>query len=381
MRSTGRIGPIWLGALAVTVVVALVGGGCGSRSGLGLWWEDGAGGAGAASNGAGGPAEQCAAVGEECAAEEDCCDAVCTDGACRAPPSPCVDDESPVLLATGLSDPYALGGNATSLFMGELAAARPLLRIPKAGGSAEVLIDAVSFVDHLLVREGTVFFSEEAAVSAVPVKGGPKKVLANASGPAGLDVTAGYVYFADYEAGQLVRIDRQTLETKVLGSQALPGIHRVAQIENANLVYFSSSTNGVRRYHLDDGWFDSIDIDTPPARAVRLWGEMVYFTVPSIAHVYRVGVLSVDTELVADLSPLGVYPEALETDGTSLYLTLETGTDSGLIVRVPIEGGEVEIIADAQGPRPSALVVDDTCVYWTERATGSLYRARKDPSP
>ena len=74
-----------------------------------------------------------------------------------------------------------------------------------------------------------------------------------------------------------------------------------------------------------------------------------------------------------------VFPEALESDGTFLYLTLETGDDHGLIVRVPMSGGEVEIVADAQGPRPSALVVDDACVYWTERETGSLFRAPKTP--
>jgi hypothetical protein len=46
------------------------------------------------------------------------------------------------------------------------------VRIPKTGGAAQVLVEDVRFVDYLEVTENKVFFSEEHAVSVVPVQGG-----------------------------------------------------------------------------------------------------------------------------------------------------------------------------------------------------------------
>jgi hypothetical protein len=51
----------------------------------------------------------------------------------------------------------------------------------------------------------------------------------------------------------------------------------------------------------------------------------------------------------------------------------------GRAERIPLAGGAPEVVADAGGVRPSALVVDDACVYWTERDGGSVFRARKPP--
>src|SRR5262245_9209462 len=74
------------------------------------------------------------------------------------PPAPpaCLHDDGPVLLASGLSDPYALGGDATSLFIGQLEKDRPLYRLPKAGGTPTVLVDHVNFIPYLTVHEGMV---------------------------------------------------------------------------------------------------------------------------------------------------------------------------------------------------------------------------------
>ncbi len=105
---------------------------------------------------------------------------------------------------------------------------------------------------------------------------------------------------------------------------------------------------------------------------------------PSRGRVLRI--ISPDSftpELVGDFSKLGVFLEDLETDGEHLYLTVVTGDGPGLIARAPIAvgevGGPVEVVVSGVGGQPSALVVDEGCVYWTERESGSVFRAKKTP--
>jgi hypothetical protein len=299
-------------------------------------------------------------------------------GAGGAGPAPCAEDAAPVVLATGLTDPYALGGDASSLFVGQLESDLELLRIPKEGGPAEVMVAPVSFVELMIVQEGRVFYSDEGTVSSISVQGGEKSTLASAFGPAGFALTPDRIYLAEYFAQELVEIDRKSLDTEVLGT-GFSGIYRVGA--RGDEVYFSTFLDGLYRFHLSSGALDVVAPEVGGPRAIRVVGQDVYFTVPSSQRVFRLPPGGAEPVLVADLSALGVFPEALETDGTSLYLTLATGSDPGLVVSVPLGGGEAEVIAEGGGPQPSALVVDEACVYWTERSTGSVLRARKSAAP
>jgi hypothetical protein len=350
-----------LGAAAASALLA-----CGARTELAA--------VGGGVGGEGGRA--CGAPGAACSGDQDCCSAPCTSGACAAPPPACLHDEAPVVLATGLGDPFALGGDAASLFVGQLEKDRQLVRIPKVGGASSVVVDHVSFVDYLTVQDGQVFYSDDHAVNAVPTAGGAPAKLASGSGPEGLAITPARIYLADYLAKQLVEIDRATLASKVLGG-GFDGIYRVAATEDA--VYFSSFAAGLFRYRPQSGVIDNIAAGLGQPRAVLAYGGSVYYTVPATQEVYRLSSGADQPELIGDLAPLGMFPEALQTDGAHLYLTLVTGQGPGLIVRIPLAGGAAEVVADGGGAQPSALVVDEACVYWTERDGGSVLRARKAP--
>lgn len=341
---------------------------CGARSDLasGL--------ASATTSGAGGSAA-CGPEGAACASDADCCDLPCAGGACTRPPPPCLNDVTPVQLITGLSDPYSLAGDATSLFVGQLEDGPDLLKLPKAGGSATALVEMVPFVEHMVVDGNQVFYTDEGRVRSVPTAGGTVSTLANVFGPAGLAVTPSQVYVAGYFANDLVQIDRTTLGTKVLAS-GLSGVYRVAATDDA--VYFSSHLDGLGRYRLSTGAVDMLAPSLSSPRAVLAHQGWVYFTVPKTNTVHRLPPGGDEPAMFADLSSLSKFPEALQTDGEYLYLTLLAG-GVGHIVRLPIAGGEPEVIVEDAGKSPSALVVDEGCVYWTEREGGSVFRARKAP--
>ncbi len=296
------------------------------------------------------------------------------------PPASCLSDPSPVALVTGLADPYALAASATSLFVGQVATAKPLLRIPKAGEEQQSLVDEVNSVDFILVRKGMVYFSEETAVRAVSAFGGSPQVLVSASRPAGIDVTDETLFVADFFGAQLLEMNWLTQETKVLNNLSLPEIYRVAAATGVGVVYFSSSFGGIGQFHLETGTYATFGTPDPSARVLRIFGDYVYYTVPTTVQLYRLKIGTSDRELISDLSAIGDYLEAFDSDGTSIYVALEAGVGSGRIVRVPMAGGEATIVADAQGPRPAGVIVDDACIYWTERESGSVFRARKTPS-
>ena len=386
--------PADLRSLRASVLVTVLGlaaasGACGARSellssgspagtdagGAGSGASGGSGDAGGA-GGAGGAA--CGALGASCAADIDCCELPCIQGTCAAPPPPCAGDVGNVILMSGLTDPYSMDGDPTWLFVGQLEAGKDLIRVPKAGGPSEVHVYSVDHADFIVVQQKTVFFASEGAVSSVPAAGGAPSVLAGAFGPAGFAVTNDAIFLAAYLAQDLVRIDRETLATDVLAS-GLSGIYRVALAQGD--VFFSSFLPGLHRYGVATGALDVIAPELGSPRAVLAFHDDVYFTVPSSQRIYRLPPGSESPELVVDLAALGVFPEALVTDGEHLYTTLVTGGGPGLVVRAPLDGGQPEVVVADAGPSPSALVVDKACVYWTDRTSGTVFRARKSPGP
>ncbi|APR81497.1 Putative serine/threonine-protein kinase pknH [Minicystis rosea] len=356
-KDVGRV-PLW-----ATAVVALIAA-CGARSDL-------------TGPGSGSNEVACRAAGEACMVDGDCCDLPCTGGACAAPPPPCLNDTGPVLLAMGLSDPYSLGGDATSLFVAELHETGSILRVPKAGGAKEVLSANEGYTDFLVVDQKTIFYATEHALRFVPTSGGAPETLATVFGPAGFHVGPDRIHLAAYLAEDLVAIDRGTGAKEVLES-GMSGIHRVAVNEEG--AYFSSFLDGLRRHRFSDGKLDVLGAGLGNARAVLAHGGDIYYTVPKTQRIYRVASGVAEPELLADLSSLGVFLEALVTDGAFLYTTVSAGDGgNGLVARVPIAGGAPQVVSDGGGVSPSALVVDDACVYFTERDGGSVFRARKAP--
>jgi hypothetical protein len=281
-----------------------------------------------------------------------------------------------VLLYAGLTDPYSLAGDGTSLYIGQLEKDKPILRLPKVGGAVSTLVEHANFVDYLWVGGGALLYSDEGAVNRVSTSGGDASTLTTAFGPTGFAVTSSSIFLAEYLAKQLVQIDRATLTRTVL-STSQDGIYRVAV--DGDVVYFSSFLDGLRRYHPATQTVEVIGPELGVPRAVTSEHGKTFFTVPSSQSVYRLDGSSSAPVLIGNLAPLGLFPEALVASGDWVYLTLSTGNGAGLIVRVPKVGAPTEVVSSGVGPSPSALVVDEDCVYWTERTTGSVYRAHKPP--
>lgn len=288
--------------------------------------------------------------------------------------SACEADLTPALVTTGLKDPYSLASDGTSLFVGQLVEGEALVRVPTIGGGSEPLVQPIDHVEYIVARDGLVFFTSPNTLSSIPASGGDMQKLATGLGPTGFDVTATHIYVAEYLGNRLTAIDRATLEKETLGT-SFSGIYRVAS--TSTHVYFSTFLDGLFRVPLSGGPAEILGEDEGEPRAVLAVGDDIYYTVPQTQRVYRLPKGETKPIQVADLSTWGVFPEELESDSKHLYVTLVVGDEKpGLIMRVPLLGGAPEVIADSQGPQPSALVIDGGCAFWTDRDEGSVFRVR-----
>jgi hypothetical protein len=85
--------------------------------------------------------------------------------------------------------------------------------------------------------------------------------------------------------------------------------------------------------------------------------------------------------LSAGLSYATAWPEqptGLAVDGTYVY-SVGSGAAAG-IIRVPIAGGPSEIVWTELGAWPTAIVVDDRFVYWTDSIADQILRLEKPPA-
>ena len=294
------------------------------------------------------------------------------------PPPPCASDEGPVVLASDLFLPITMVSDATSLFVGENAPDGKILRVPKAGGASQVLANAVSTTQSIAVDDNTVFYTSGGGLRTVPAAGGAEPALVyKAPGSEALALTKNDIFLAE-PLGELVRLDRATLGATVLVTG--PSFARRIAVLPAH-VFISNEQAGLHRYDLAAGTLDLLAPELGSPRALLAFHDDVYFTVPS--RIYRLQPSSKSPILLADLGMLGVHPEALAADGAHLYATLvmNGGAGPGIVVRVPLAGGEPEVIVADAGITPRGLVVDQGCLYWIDWQGGTVQRARKDPGP
>lgn len=140
-------------------------------------------------------------------------------------------------------------------------------------------------------------------------------------------------------------------------------------------VYWSTSGEPVIRRAAKDGTSPEDFVVLVSASRLAQDAAHLYWTDSTGGRIQRVGKQGGP---VSDLVPGAELFAPLEIAVNGSHVYFATFVDPGLVGRVPIEGGEVEILADEQA-YPARIALNTSHVYWTnessfEKSEGELSR-------
>ena len=256
-------------------------------------------------------------------------------------------------------------------------------RVPKAGGTVEVLASAQSDASGLALDSESVYWTnpnfaastQAGTVRKMPLAGGDVQILAGGIGyPLAIAVNA---------TGAYVTSSSAVLRVPLAGGAANPIANGVGQGEAMSLAIDAQNLYlgiGLETLPLDGGQSKSIDPTSTGSVGIAVDDTHIYFfRSGALARVAKTG------GSPKTLSPtLGRSPTGIAVDGSDAYVTLagssELGFADGAVVRVPKTGGARTIIAVNQRG-PGVIVVDTTAIFWTntslDDSLGSVMRHSK----
>lgn len=244
-----------------------------------------------------------------------------------------------------------------------------LLRVGRDGGPATVLADDED-IAGIAVSDDVVYWTsrDPGEIRAVPVLGGTVLRVASVPGrPYGLTAHdgEGFLYVANRETGELVRVDRTNGDVTVVAVEAA---HAVAS-DDRFVVWTNKSLGTVRVLDKNTGDLSTVAEEQSEPTRIAIADAYVYWTNTGAqpAAIVRAPVLGGTIELVVQLegSP------CLTTDAIHVYCTAE---DS--VYRAPISGGSPLLLA-GQRKNPCALAFDDKWLYIGDFNGGGVYKTAK----
>jgi len=315
-------------------------------------------------------------------------------------------------VADGLGAPSAIAITSDAVLFttrstmlgGELVAAGGLFVASKRAGTPLMLtVDHQGATYETLVTDGTTAFvaTSDARVLAVPVAGGPARVVATLDASAvAITVNGDYVYFAT-DAGALARVAKKGGASEPLAT--ITGAVRGLQADDA-AVYVATGAGeetaaGIVRVALD-GKVTTLASSAQPCAMIRdgrslYWTNVAAATTASGQGKGEILRLALDGAGSAATVASGSFSAcAIAADRDSLYFATTlpdalplrahggggggAASTSGIgLMRAPIAGGEPVAVAQASRAlaQPGAVAVDATHLYWlTETA---VLRLRK----
>lgn len=344
------------------------------RDGPGTQGTSGDGGSGGAGTGAAGTGAtgtgagpgQCREDGFACGSPSDCCSGVCTDGQCGTPL--CLPGDPPVALAEGYTWPYGLALYGPHVYFPDYDTDGGIYRVPRAGGTVETLHAPSDFPAKLAVDDQGIYIAGGDSGQVQHLAFGASQPTALASGQAGptdvaLDET--HVWFVSHLSDTIRRVPRGGGQVATISGS--PGNFRMTVTDD--YVYWGGYDGAFRSPK--DGSF--IELLSPGgARTLVARDGFVFWTEDDGA---RVVAYDESAETLQTLSSVAAFPDGIAVDDTHVYYTLAEGS----VWRVPRAGGDAEHIATTL-MSPTHIVVDSSCVYWSENDfdVGRVMRAPKN---
>jgi hypothetical protein len=354
-----------------------------------------------ATTGTGGAAPACHPDGALCSGKADCCTGACSGRFCGPGAGACTPGDAPVVLASDAAGIFTLTIDATYVYFttpqadNDCASTAKLQRIPKQGGTPEVLFTPIRVPSVIAVDATNLYWPDEPwtlcdgttepgyTLYIAPKGGGEPNPTGSVSAyfyPAtDIAVDEEHVFWVN-SPSYVFRSDKIVGFASPLGY--MEGWPESIAIDETH-VYWSCDL-GIRRL-LKTGGLDPETIAPLELRDARLAvdadalyaaARVVIDTSTARTEVYR---FAKDGSTKVTLATnKGQDPVHLTLDDDSVYWTVNKPYGAGephlgQVMRVPKAGGTAVQIA--LGVQPDALAVDDACVYWVDGT--SLMKAPK----
>ncbi len=293
----------------------------------------------------------------------DCLGAGCVASTCE-----------PFVIASGIAS-WHVRVDATHVYLADPTSGQ-IKRVPKHGGSVEVLASSQSGLYEFVTDGDWVYFQTASGVARVRKVGGSVEVLSSRGNIGFIALDATYVYWSDGVSGplaslQLNRAKKDGSEPTVLAT-GLYGTEAIAP--SGDEVFFgenlTAGKESIRRVKID-GTGDT-KLTSIGARRLVVDDSRIYFLnfnsnlVRSIPR---------DGGAITELGGRAVVTVGdIASDESALYWT--AAADDGGVYRIAKTGGAVGVIAEPVR-QPGGIDVDDLAVYWTVYAEKQVYGRRK----
>ena len=287
------------------------------------------------------------------------------------PPAP---TGTPVVLATGLYNPWGLVVDDTTVYVADVNA-NTVSSVPIAGGALTVLASAQFSPWKIALRSGTLYFTTFYGVSSMPAGGGPVTTLTAASeNVRSLALGPSQIVFVDSQddsGDEHTGLTESVPFTGGAPTELARSLSDVDDVATDGTSVYWTSTGG--ELNASSGLINKAPIGGGPTTvlasgqvlpyAILVDGDDVFFAGAFPANVSRV---STHGGPVTVLSSEGVTPDGLAVDAEYVYWA---DANEGTICRVPRNGGASTVLAVGQNA-PGEVAVDATNIYWTN--TGPL---------
>lgn len=358
-----------LGTIVIAGAAAL---GCG---GIAVLPGAGAGGAGGGGGTTSDPTLGCDPGKADCngAAEDGCevdlasdpsscgaCGHGCQGGACQT--SVC----QPVIVATGQEIVYRLAATESALYW--TRADGSVLRA-REGEAPEVIAELQNGPGDIAVNGTHVYWASvgDGTIARAPLDGkGAEIVVTGLAMPWSLAVTDQSLAWTDNSTGEVTVMALDGAGAKVVVGKT-EGAWGVA-LGSTHVYWTTLFYQQLLRAPIAGGAAETLAEGISSPQDLALSGDRVFFGTASDAGVYTVAVTGGATTKLTESGGFGVA-----ADDTHVYF----GEYDGRLARVPLGGGEVEILGLGQ-TTPSDVALTSKSVYWTAATSdGVLMKVAK----
>jgi hypothetical protein len=293
--------------------------------------------------------------------------AACSSTAAPTPPSAAVDAGSEtnaeILARSSVSDwPTTIAVDGKYVYW---PSPTGIMRVPKAGGAAEIVAVTSGGVSAIAVDATSVFFAVGGGIHRAPLAGGDSMLLASGTVTNAIALDATFVYWAD-NRGPIQRVRREGGDTEQI---AFSGGYPSRLAMEANRLYWLDAT-GILTTTPGNRTPTTLWMGAPSINALIAVRGSVFVTA---VRAGGQGVFSL-AATGGEPKPLAMpqLPLGLAVDDANVYFSDRT---RGTVEFVPRAGGAAVPLATAQ-LGPDAVALDDDFVYWVNTG-GSVVRAHK----